>query len=54
MVGDCLQGELSRHLLWESVSVREIHGVKCGSDSWGKKSRIKTTMEFAALQLSTS
>lgn len=33
MVGDGLQGELSRHLLWESVSVREIHEVKCGSDS---------------------
>lgn len=26
MVGDGLQGELSRHLLWESVSVGEIHG----------------------------
>lgn len=28
MVGDGLQGELSRHLLWESVSVREIGWVK--------------------------
>lgn len=33
MVGDGLQGELSRRLLWESVSAGEIGWVRCGSET---------------------
>lgn len=40
MVGDCLQGQLSRHLLGESIPVGEINFVNLWSASgWPKKQR---------------
>lgn len=41
MVGDCLQGQLSRHLLGESIPVGEINFVNLWSVSGQPKTKDK-------------
>lgn len=43
MVGDCLQGQLSRHLLGESIPVGEINFVNFGQYLDGQKTKTKMT-----------